>query len=78
MTNQCGGCARGLPIEDGIHMDGARRFMYCTAERHGTLPSFPRSPYLDRLAENFCAYEEAEAYREDAVLRRGGGVWPPR
>lgn len=29
--NQCDGCARRLPIVNGIHMDGKLHYMMCTA-----------------------------------------------
>lgn len=33
-VNQCDGCARGLPIEDGIHIDGRYLVMGCTKDRY--------------------------------------------
>lgn len=31
---QCDGCARGLPVVDGLHRDGSRTVCACTANRY--------------------------------------------
>ena len=32
--NQCDGCKRGLPLKDGIHVDGNQLYMVCTASNY--------------------------------------------
>ena len=32
--NQCDGCARNLPITDGLHFDGRKPFMVCTKHKY--------------------------------------------
>ena len=33
-NNNCDGCARGLPVVDGLHRDNGRASMACTANRY--------------------------------------------
>jgi hypothetical protein len=37
--NQCDGCARGLPIENGIHRGKGYDLIACTADRYTDKPS---------------------------------------
>lgn len=43
MTNQCDGCNRGLPIEDGCHMEGDHVYMGCTKSLYAD-PKIPNNP----------------------------------
>ena len=40
-TNQCDGCARGLPVTDGNHYEGDLPVMACTADRYAPAAAPP-------------------------------------
>ena len=67
-ANQCDGCARNLPVEDGRHVD---RFgmpvMACQAHRYSK-PAQPAVPE-DRLMQQFDSWWE----QHGEYLRAGGG-----
>lgn len=49
--NQCDGCRRGLPLENGVHIDPTiqgwgRMYMVCTKDEYDTQPIRVKHPTL--------------------------------
>ncbi len=75
MINQCDGCLRNLPVEDGIHWYNAIPYMVCTKDRYvenvSRLAQQDAEEYDDSLrydematAEDYNRWEEEQVFQD--------------